>query len=303
MSVSTDLRVRRATHDDYEAVVAMVEDIWTDRGGDYLPDVYHDWLEEEGAADKKTFVAEAGDDLAGIVQAVMLSPEEAWFQTMRVDADYRRQGVSKRLNRACFDWARDHGATVGRIMVFSWNVASLAAARSGGFDPVTEFRWARPEPDPNAAIPEGCEISEDPAAAWRFWTDSVAREHLRGLGLAPEESWALREFTRDDLDELPVLAVAGADGLRGSAYRNRTYERADDDGQQRTWVEYAGAAWADLEGARALFGAIARDAADAGADEVRVCIPETAATVSDASYVTGEVSEEPDFVLEIDLTQ
>lgn len=302
MSVST-VRVRRATHDDYDAVVAMVEDIWEDRGGDYLPDVYHDWLEDEDATDKRTFVAEVGDDLAGIVQAVMVGPEEAWFQTMRVDADYRRQGVSGRLNRACFDWARDRDATVGRIMIFSWNVASLSAARSGGFDPITEFRWAHPEPDPDAAIPEGYDVLEKPAAAWCFWTDSPAREHLRGLGLAPEESWALRELTREDFDELPALAVADADGLRGSAYRSRTDERTGDDGESRTRAEYAGAAWTDLEAARALFGAIARDAAAVGADEVRICIPETAETVSDAASVAGRVSEEPDFVLGIDLAR
>ncbi|MFC4988432.1 GNAT family N-acetyltransferase [Saliphagus infecundisoli] len=302
MSVS-DVRIRRATHDDYDAVVAMVEDVWADRGGDYLPEIYHDWLEEEGAEDTKTFVAEVGDDVAGIVQAVLVGPEEAWFQTMRVDADYRRQGISGRLNRASFDWARDRGATVGRVMIFSWNVASLAAARSSGFEPITEFRWAHPEPDPDAAIPEGYDVLEKPAAAWRYWTDSPAREHLRGLGLAPEESWALRELTREDLTELPALAVADGDGLRGSAYRSRVDERTGDDGEVRTRAEYAGAAWADLEGARALFGAIARDAAAVGASEVRVCLPETAETVSDAASVAGAVSEEPDFVLGIDLTR
>lgn len=297
--------VRRATPGDYEAVVEMTSDIWADRGGDYLPEIYHDWLEEEGDENKKTFVAEIAEgerNLAGIVQAVMLSPEEAWFQSMRVDSEYRRMGVSQRLNEACFEWAADRGATVGRVMIFSWNAPSLGAARTGGFEPVTEFRWAHPDPDPDASGPEGYATTDDPATAWRYWTDSATREHLGGLALAPEESWALRELTREDLEELPVLATVDDDGVRAVAYRNRTYERTTDDGESRQWAEYGVAAWDDVDAARALFAAIARDAAELGADETRVCIPETATVVSDAAYTAGGISEEPDFVLEVDLT-
>ncbi|MCU4740833.1 GNAT family N-acetyltransferase [Natronoglomus mannanivorans] len=321
-----EIEIRRATPDDYEAVVEMTSDIWADRGGDYLPEIYHDWLEDEGAEDKKTFVAEVSErddevenndadgdgegegedtadgDLAGIVQGVMLSPEEAWFQSMRVDSDYRRMGVSQRLNEACFEWASGQGATVGRVMIFSWNAPSLGAARTGGFEPVTEFRWAHPDPDPNASSPDGYATTDDAAAAWRYWTDSATREHLGGLALAPEESWALRELTREDLEEQPVFATVGEGGVCAMAYRNRTYERTTDDGEVRRWAEYGVGAWDDVGAARSLFAAIARDAADLEADETRVCIPETATAVSDAAYTAGGISEEPDFVLEIDLT-
>ncbi|WP_276252635.1 GNAT family N-acetyltransferase [Halomontanus rarus] len=326
-----EIEIRRATPEDYEAVVEMTSDIWADRGGDYLPEIYHDWLEDDDEEHKKTFVAELGEtgsegeaveigenededgngdkdgrDLAGIVQAVMLSPEEAWFQSMRVDSEYRRMGVSQRLNEACFEWAADRGATVGRVMIFSWNAPSLGAARTGGFEPVTEFRWAHPDPDPDpnpgANELEGYATTDDPAAAWRYWTDSATREHLGGLALAPEESWALRELTREDLEDLPVLATVDDGGVCAMAYRNRTYERTTDDGEVTQWVEYGVGAWDDVDAARALFAAIARDAADRGADETRVCIPETATAVSDAAYTAGGISEEPDFVLEIDLT-
>ena len=104
---SIDLEIRRATPDDYDAVCALTADVWADRGGDYLPEIYHDWLEEPGADGTKTFVAEtAAGELAGIVQAVMLSPDEAWFQSMRVDSAYRRQGVSQRLNEATQTYLR-----------------------------------------------------------------------------------------------------------------------------------------------------------------------------------------------------
>ena len=303
MTAQTSLRIRRATRDDYEDVAAFTSQLWTDRGGDYLQHVYPDWLEDEDEDHKRTFLADAGDDVAGLVQAVMLSPDEAWFQGMRVNPDYQRQGVSQRLNEACFEWARERGATVGRLMTFSWNVAALGAARAGGFEPVTEFRWAHPVPDPDADGPHG--VTEDPTAAWRFWTTSDARDHLRGLGLSADESWAMCEVTRDDLrelaDETAVFAVENPDGLAGMAYRSREYDRETDDGETETWAEYGVGAWADVPAARSLFAAVARDAATLGADRTRVLIPETVGFVSDASYAGAPVSDEPDFVLGIDL--
>ncbi|WP_265110116.1 GNAT family N-acetyltransferase [Halosolutus halophilus] len=308
-SASDDrIEIRRARHDDYDAVVDFTNDLWSDRGGDYIPRIYHEWLEDDDEP-KKTFVAELDGEVAGIVQGVMVSTDEAWFQGMRVAPDARRRGVSGRLNEACFEWARERGATVGRIMVFSWNTAGLGAARASGFDPSMEFRFAHPAPDPEARRP--APVSNDPAAAWRYWTHSDARTRLDGLGLAPEETWAVRELTRDDFDrfadESSVFAVESVDGLAGAAYRTRTVERsAADDGDTdgdatETWAEYGVAAWADVDAARSLFGAIARDAATLGADRTRVLIPETVGYVSDATYAGADVSDEPDFVLGIDL--
>ncbi|MEY7850526.1 N-acetyltransferase family protein [Natrarchaeobius sp. A-rgal3] len=299
------MNVRRATHDDYEAVAEMTSDIWADRGGDYLPEIYHDWLEDEGDLDTKTFLATIDGDAAGIVQARLLSSEEAWFQSLRVDSDYRRRGVARRLNEVCFEWARERGARVGRIMIFSWNVASLATARTIGFEPVTEFRFAHPKPDPGAEGPANHAISSDPTAAWRYWTRSDACEHLRGLGLAPEESWAMREITSADfdrfVDDTAVLVVEGPNGTAGTAYRSRTFHRRTDRGEEETVAEYGVGAWDDLEAARALFAAIARDAAALEANRTRIAIPETARFVSDAAAAGAELGEEPDFILEIDL--
>ncbi len=312
------IEIRRATHDDYEAVVDFTDDIWPERGGDYIPRVYHDWLEDEPGQGRKTFLAAIDGEAVGIVQGVMLSDDEAWFQGMRVAADYRRRGVSQQLNEALFDWARERGATVGRVMVFSWNAASLGAARASGYEPITEFRFAHPDPDAAADLESDADgpyrVSSDPAAAWRYWTHGDARTHLNGLGLAPEESWAVRELAREDFerlaDETAVFAVEGEGGLAGAAYRSRAYERpvdgdeSDDssDGDTERWAEYGVAAWDGVGAARSLFAAIARDAADCGAEKTRVLIPETARFVTDAPYAGVEIDEEPDFVLGIDLT-
>ena len=320
-----DLEIRRATHDDYEAVVDFTGDIWADRGGDYIPRIYHDWLEDEPGQGKKTFLATVDGEAAGIVQGVVLSDDEAWFQSMRVAAEHRRRGVSRRLNKALFEWARERGATVGRVMIVTWNTASFGATRASGYEPLTEFRFAHPDPDAAADLESEADgsyrVSSDPTAAWRYWTHSDAREHLSGLAMSPEESWAVRELTRGDLerlaDETAVFAVEGPDGLAGAAYRSRTYDREidvdeDSDGssngdgepatETETWAEYGVGAWDDVPAARALFAAIARDAADCGADRTRLLIPETPRHVTDAPAAGADVSDEPDFVLGIDLT-
>ncbi|WP_458187468.1 N-acetyltransferase family protein [Haladaptatus sp. NG-WS-4] len=297
----TDLELREATHDDYDAVAAFTENTWADRdGSDYIPHVYHDWIAGERT---HTVVADTGDDVAGIAQVVLLSEWEAWGQGMRVNPDFRGRGVGTLITDELFDWARERGATVQRNMVFSWNVAGLGQSRAVGYDPITEFRWAHPDPNPNAE--SGLTVTDDANAAWRYWTGSDARAHLRGLALDFEESWALSELTRDDLQRTADqgdLFVMQGDGTRGFSCALREYDRETDDGDEETWVEYAVGAWADAEAARALFAAIARDAAARGADRTRVLIPETPRFVTDTAYCRVDVSDEPDFVLGADLT-
>lgn len=299
-----DVEIRPATHDDYDDVVAFTQNTWEERdGGDYIPRIYHEWIDK---ADAETLVADAGDELAGIAQVVTLNEDEAWCQGMRTNPDYRGRGVSVAINVGMFDWARERGATVARNMVFSWNTAGLGASRGIGFEPATAFRWANPDPDPDATIEDDYGIVTDPGAAWTYWSGSDARDHLRGLALSTEESWAVDTLTRETLewaaDETALLAVRDGSGTAGVTFRTGDYEREDDDGETTRHAEYGVGAWEDAHAARALFSAVARDAAEVGADETRVLIPETPRHVSDAAYVRAGISEDPDFVMEVDLT-
>ena len=296
------VRVRQARTDDHDAIVAFTEDTWPDRAvSDYLSRVFPEWVATDGP-DQRTFVATVDGDPAGVLQGVLLSDHEAWAQGMRVAPDARGLGLAHRLTGAVFDWAAGRGATVCRNLVFSWNVDGLGTSRGIGFEPVSEFRWVHPEPDPGASADTDYTVTDHADAAWSFWQRSDANRALRGLALAPSESWAVRELTRADLrrlaDETAVFAVQrGDDGTRGMAYRARDYEPGDE-----RVAEYGVAAWTDVPAARTLFAAIARDAAAVGADRTRVLIPETVRAVSDAAYAGVELGEEPDFVLGADLT-
>jgi GNAT superfamily N-acetyltransferase len=314
------VHVRPARADDYEAVVHVTEDTWDDRGGDYIPRVYRDWIEGEGAddGDRRTLVLDARDpsrhaetaspgDVAAIVQVVLLSPYEAWLQGMRVAPDYRRRGLATRLTHAAFGWARERGATVARNMVHSWNAASVGLSRRAGFDAGIEFRWVRPAPDADAGAAPDLRVTDDADAGWAFWTDSDARTALAGLALDAAESWAASELTRERLhaaaDDGRLFVVRGdGTGTRALSLRNRTYTVERTGEGERTCAEYAVGAWADPDAAAALLAAVARDAAAEGADETRVPIPEGVRWLGDAAASGADLAEEPTFVLAADLT-
>ncbi len=261
--------------------------------------------------------------VVGCIQGVLLTEWEAWGQGIRVDPAARGFGVGTALSTAALDWARDRGATVCRNMVFSWNVAGLGQSRAVGFEPATEFRFAEPEPAAEADVDVANDDAEaaaqadglrgvddpDPDAAWAFWADSDARDHLGGLALDDGESWACSELTRERLraaaDGDRLTAVADADALAGFAVRTRVSERPSDEecgGTPERVAEYGAAAWRDVDAAGAIYKRIAADAAAVGADAARVLIPETVEHVSDTGANRVPVAAEPDFVMRADLT-
>ncbi len=338
--------VRQARAADTDAVTAFTGDTWGDRHEDYIPRVFAEWVAsddgtqrtfvatidpaavtltdtpEDGAGaeqalDEATLVtgdgtgaAAPGDPEAvvGCVQGVLLSEWESWAQGIRVNPAVRGLGVGSRLSEAVLGWARSAGATVCRNMVFSWNVAGLGQSRAVGFDPGTEFRFARPDPDTAPeSLPKPVDDDPDPDDVWAFWSRCDARAHLDGLALDPGEAWACSQLTRERLsraaDEDRLIAVDGDGRMAGFALHTRVRERESaDDGDPERHAVYGSAAWRDAEAAGALLEAAARDAAGRDADHVRVLVPETVEHVSDVAANRVAVSDEPDFVLTADLT-
>jgi GNAT superfamily N-acetyltransferase len=337
-----EIAIREAVPGDLPTLAAFTADTW--ENGDYIADAFPRWMEADDP-DSETIVAvdltadplsadevegvdsadvgELPDDRpVGICQAVGLSDHEGWMQAMRVDPAYRGRGLSVAMNDAGFYWLYQTGRRVARNMVFSWNTGGLGTSRACGFDPGTEFRWVRPEPDASApevagdaSVVDGGEPrssssrmgSDDADAAWSFWSSSDARDDLRGLALDTGESWALAELTRERLrnaaQDNRLQVVSGREGgIGGFSYRTRTSEQ-EDDGESFTRAEYGVAAWTDPDACEALLAAISRDAAAAGADRTRVLVPEDVRWVSDTAAAGVDIGDEPDFVMAADLTR
>ena len=65
--------VRPARADDYDDVVAFAEGTWADRGrSDYIPRIYHDWIEGPDGGDRqRTLVGTADGDVVGDRKSVV----------------------------------------------------------------------------------------------------------------------------------------------------------------------------------------------------------------------------------------
>lgn len=295
----TDVVVRPARDDDYDDVASFTgpDTTWPDRDvGDYLPDVFSEWVERAGP-DQRTLVAERGGSVVGLVQGSMLTDREGWAQGIRVAPEARGSGVGTALTEAVLDWARERGAEAVRNLVFGWNGAGMRQSRAAGFVPCSALRWAFLDPETrDPALP----VANDPGGAWQYWRTSDAREVLGGLGFDFDRAWTLAELTRERLAraaaETRVFAVERGGRTRAVSYRTRTFERGDEQ-----WAEYGAAAWADEESASALLAAIASDGAELGVDRLRVAVPETARHASGAAGAGGALDDGASFVFEVEL--
>lgn len=114
------------------------------------------------------------------------------------------------------------------------------------------------------------------------------------------------ELIRDRLwrvdEETRVLALQNGSGTQAATYRTRVVEGDRDDGGTEMVAEYGAGCWTDADACRALFDAVAADAATLGVDRTQVVVPETARHVSDAALAHAELSDHSDFDSAGDLT-
>jgi ribosomal protein S18 acetylase RimI-like enzyme len=237
-SVGETIQVRPAREDDREAVLAFCARTWDD--GDYIQDVWDDWLGDQRGA---LLIATLDDQPVGIAHLRMMSPEEAWIEGVRVDPAARRQGVARRLISQTLVAAHERGATIARYLTSSDNVASQQLFDRFGFVRVAEvihYRapsleesergentvsltrasavdaerlWVWLERSNLTPLNGGLEIHEWAAQAL---TEARLREHLAAGRVWTLEEWesvaALAIVEPDNADNTPILSVWYADG-------------------------------------------------------------------------------------------
>lgn len=302
-----DLEIRDGREGDAARVGEIATDTWPDRGvEDYVGDAYPRWVAAADRDDRRVLVAERAGEVVAVMRGLLLSDDEGWASGLRVAHEARGEGVGARLTRETLSWLREAGATVCRNLVHGWNAPSLALSRATGFEPVTAFRFVEPTPDANAERSPDADLAavDDAEAARSFWSAGDARSALAGLALDPAEAWAFSTLTdervRTAAGEGRLFAVGRGERVRGLAVRTRVTTYGDGD----RIAEYGVGAWrpGDVEAARALLGAVARDAAAVEAERTRVVVPERVTWVTDAASAGAGLADGPEFVLATDLS-
>ncbi len=112
--------VRSAQPEDKDIVLAFCTRTWD--WGDYIDRVWDDWLVD---ARGELFVAVMDGKPTGVAHLRMINATDAWFEGLRVDPDYRQQGIAKALNVAMLEGAIRRGATNARLVTESTNTGSI----------------------------------------------------------------------------------------------------------------------------------------------------------------------------------
>lgn len=113
--------VRSARAEDREPVLAFCRTTWA-WGEDYIARVWDEWLDNPNG---RLFVATFTGQPVGIFHVRMLTKTDAWLEGMRVDPEYRRQGVATALYRAALLEAMQRGASYARLITESTNTAFI----------------------------------------------------------------------------------------------------------------------------------------------------------------------------------
>ena len=138
--------IRFARPEDREAVLAFCRNTWS--WGDYVEYQWDDWLHNP---DGRLFVATINEQPAGIVYICMLTPSDAWLQGLRVDPQFRRQGLAEALNNAALLEAMQRGAAYARLLIEAENTPSIRVAERIFMRKVAGFSLLTVTPQLNSA--------------------------------------------------------------------------------------------------------------------------------------------------------
>ncbi len=115
-----DLEVRPARPEDRDAVLAFCQQTWD--WGDYIEHVWDEWLNNPQGT---LIVATIDGQPVGVTNVRMLNATEAWFEGMRTDPAFRKQGIASALFDAQVAEAKRRGATTTRLITEATNTASI----------------------------------------------------------------------------------------------------------------------------------------------------------------------------------
>jgi GNAT superfamily N-acetyltransferase len=258
--MDAELIIRPARPDDRPAMERICAHTW--EWGDYIPEVWDQWLADERGA---VLVGELGGRVVALSKITFQPLGQVWLEGMRVDPGYRGRHIASRFLDHSLDYARRQGARVVRLGTGGNNTpVHVMAARAGMERVGAHILWLG-EPLAEGPLP-GILAPGHAARVQAFLDGSALLAHMAGLYSV---GWAWQELSpariAEFLEKGQMLARSAADG---SLVALAAVDFDPEDGD--LWIGF-------VDGQHAVGGlafAVRRHAAQIGADQVRVMLPD-----------------------------
>jgi GNAT superfamily N-acetyltransferase len=199
---------------DKDRIIAFTFNTWGDSEDDYIKDVLDEWLIDP----RGEFTAAVIDDqVIGIAKLTDMGDDEWWFEGLRIDPAYRRQGIAASLSRYHVAMAKRLSGKVIRYMTGGGNVGSQAIGARAGFQHILTYTAHLAGASNEFALPTRLTLADVPALT--RWIDSPLMRHLHGVY---RNAWVAKTLTEAE--------------LRRAVEANLVYGLKDDSGQITAWA-------------------------------------------------------------------
>ncbi len=261
--MDTELIIRPARSADRPAMERICAHTWD--WGDYIPEVWDDWLADGRGL---VIVGERAGHMVALSRITFTAEDEVWLEGMRVDPHYRGQGIAAQFLDYSLAQARARGARVVRLGTGGHNTAVHAIVARAGMHRIGSFVLLVAEASLGESQPTLL-TRRQAAQVQSFLRNSPVLAHTHGLYSV---EWAWQELSDDRitqfLDEGRVAAQCAADGQL-LALATVHLQPADDE----MWVGFADG---QIEAVVELATAVRAYAASLSAVKVRVMLPDLA---------------------------
>jgi len=231
--------------------------------GDYIPEVWEDWLAEEQGI---ILVGELQGQVVALNHVSFQECGQVWLEAMRVDPGYRRRGIAGRFLDHSVAYAREQGARVVRLGTSGTNTAIHIMTARASMDRVGAYVLRTAE-----ALACGAELTfltpKNAACVEAYLADSPVLAHTRGLYSA---DWSWQELSVERVTRfLDAGQVAGLFTLDGDLRALTTIHAVAED--KKVWIGFADG---QPEAVTDLVSRIRGHAAQMGAERVDVMLPD-----------------------------